>query len=123
MDETSIFIYYSWWWWTMYIYNLNTQSYYAAITSIVNCGISNNVTSKYGNQTWVDNQLDPARAKMQPIWDNLDIFWFPAFGCIPFIAIVFIWIPAVGQYIFLGSMWAGQIAYLTANLVLIMTEW
>merc|ERR1719473_1235119 len=76
IPEAEIMIYYSWYWWAMYVWNVNTQSFLMTMDAILNCGVSGGVDSKYG-QDWIDGTWTPQRARMQEIFDILDMWWAP----------------------------------------------
>merc|ERR1712083_272941 len=110
IPEGEIMIYYSWYWWAMYIWNLNTQSFLNTMQAILDCGVSGGVDSKFG-QDWIDGTWTPQRARMQEIFDILDMWWAP------WIMILFQlpWPPLFGLF-----SWAGSVGYLVCSILFML---
>merc|ERR1711976_245924 len=77
--EAPEMLYYGWLDWGMYVWYMNTMSYTDTMTQILDCAISNEVEgSKFGNEEFYKNTWTLVMMEMQPIYDTLHIFWFPA---------------------------------------------
>ena len=109
IPEAEVMIFYSWWWWAMYVWNLNTQSFFTTMGALLNCAKVNDMTDgKYANQDFIDGTWKDAVETMGAVFQNLDDWW------VPYMVIGFQvpWPP-----LFLVFTWAGTVGYLIANII------